>query len=245
LLLGADEFSPGTGKTDAILLAFVDPANGSAALVALPRDLYVYLPAHGMGRINSAVQLGGVDLLAQTFDYNLGLRPDRWALAHMDDFIQLVDDLGGVDVPVTVGLSDDCGGVPEGLTHMDGSTALCYARSRFSTGELRRAERLSSVLKSVFRKAMGIDAINHLPWLYRRYRDTVQTDVGLAEFLGLAPTAWRVWQKDRLTIRSIGGADVYDAVVLETGESVFVPNPERIRAELLAALSSLTPASEK
>jgi len=145
-LLGTDAEGPGVGRTDTILLVFYNRRNGTASLVSVPRDLYVYLPGLEMNRINTAFYKGGFDLLALTLEYNLGVRPQHWVLARFSDFVRFIDDLDGVSVPVSDPMPDDCGGIPLGTVHMDGATALCYLRERRTTSDIDRSRRQLEVL---------------------------------------------------------------------------------------------------
>jgi LCP family protein required for cell wall assembly len=136
-----------------------------------------------MDRINSAFSNGGADLLYRTLEYNLGVRPHHWALAHLDDFILFVNDLGGIDVPVSTPLPDDCGGIPPGVVHMDGHTALCYVRSRFSTSDFDRSRRQQEALRVIFHRFFSLDVIPFLPEWYDTYSKSIQTDLSLLDLL--------------------------------------------------------------
>jgi polyisoprenyl-teichoic acid--peptidoglycan teichoic acid transferase len=136
LLLGSDTTDLRRGRTDSIHLVFIHRQNGNASLVSIPRDLYVYQPGLTMDRINTTYLWGGFELLALTIEYNFGVRPTRWVLVHLDDFVRFIDDLGGIDVPVSDAFPDDCGGIPSGIVHMDGGVALCYVRERNTTSDV-------------------------------------------------------------------------------------------------------------
>jgi LCP family protein required for cell wall assembly len=241
VLLGSDNFSPYVGRSDSILLVFYNPQNGNASLVSVPRDLYVYLPGMGMQRINSAYGSGGIELLYQTLEYNLGVRPRHWALAHLDDFIHFVDDLGGIDVNVTHPLPEDCGGVPEGFFHMDGLTALCYVRERKTSSDFDRSQRQQEVLRVIFDRFMSLDNIPRLPEWYRRYSNTVQTDLTPADLLSLVPFAVRHYQGGSLHHFQISWEDVTGWRVPETNASVLLPNREKILPKIQQAVDLLVP----
>ncbi|HEX7975015.1 MAG TPA: LCP family protein, partial [Anaerolineales bacterium] len=140
-LLGTDSEAPYLGRTDTILLVFYNVHNGKASLLSVPRDLYVYIPGYTMDRINTAYVSGGIDLLFLTLEYNLGVRPNHWALAHLNDFSQFVDDLGGVTVQVPAPVVDPWCSVPAGKVHLSGYSALCYVRSRMGSSDFDRSRR--------------------------------------------------------------------------------------------------------
>src|SRR4030042_1452418 len=76
-LLGSD-IRPNDGgwRTDTILIVSLDPSAGRARVVAIPRDLYVYIPGWRVDRINVADVHGGFEILAQTILYNFGIPID-------------------------------------------------------------------------------------------------------------------------------------------------------------------------
>ena len=98
LLLGAEGELPARGRTNAIHLLLVNERLSKASVISIPGSTYVYLPGEGMGRINTAYALGGMKLVSDTFVYNFGLRPDRFVVAHEEEFIWLVGDLERLEV---------------------------------------------------------------------------------------------------------------------------------------------------
>jgi len=236
VLLGTDNFAPYVGRTDTLILAFLNTETGSTSLVSIPRDLYVYQPQKGMDKINTAYGMGGIDLLSQTIEYNLGVKPQHWILVHLDDFIHLVDELGGIDVPVSTPLPDDCGGIPPGVFHMDGLTALCYVRSRFSTSDFDRSRRQQEVLKVIFQRFMSLDAIPQLPGWYSKYSNTIHSDLSLPQILQMVPMAVRLASSGAVHQYQISWEDVKGWRVPETRAAVLLPLRDKILPKLQHAV---------
>ena len=62
LILGSDKRTDETmWRTDVIMLAAIDRTSGRAAVISLPRDLYVDIPNYGPGRINTADFIGSTE----------------------------------------------------------------------------------------------------------------------------------------------------------------------------------------
>ncbi|HEY5118917.1 MAG TPA: LCP family protein, partial [Anaerolineales bacterium] len=106
-LLGIDKsVTAGSYRTDAIMILSLDRDRKSAVLISFPRDLYVFIPAYGMQRINAAFLQGQelyypggrFGLFADTMRYNFGLRIDHYALMNFQGFKDMVDALDGIDV---------------------------------------------------------------------------------------------------------------------------------------------------
>jgi LCP family protein required for cell wall assembly len=239
VLLGSDEFSPNLGRTDTLILVFSNISNGRVSLVSFPRDLYVYLPGYGMERINTAYVWGSTEMLYLTLEYNFGVRPRHWALLHLDDFIRMVDDLGGIEVPVSTPLPDDCGGIPDGTVHMDGGTALCYIRSRMYTNDFERIRRQQEVLQIIFQRVFTVDAVARLPEWYASYQNTALTDLSFTDLVALVPFALRLYDGGGVHMFEIGGDEVIEWKMPISGAELLLPRSDKIAAMLQAALDAL------
>jgi LCP family protein required for cell wall assembly len=121
-------------RSDTIMILRTDPASRRAALLSLPRDLYVTL-ANGMGqgRINLAMQRGGAPLLIRTIADNFGIVINHYVQVDFASFRGLVEAIDGVPVPIPYPARDDETGLdlPEAGCHtLDPVQALAYVRSR-------------------------------------------------------------------------------------------------------------------
>lgn len=107
--------------------------NGGAALLSVPRDLWV--PISGTGeraKINSAFNEGPTRLAA-TITESLGIPITHYVEIDFAGFQRLVDEMGGVEICTMVPAQDTRSGLylEAGCTNLDGSQALAYARSRY------------------------------------------------------------------------------------------------------------------
>jgi LCP family protein required for cell wall assembly len=107
--------------------------NGGAALLSLPRDLWV--PIAGTdeeAKINSAFN-EGPSRLAATITESLGIPINHYVEIDFAGFQRLVDQMGGVQICTMVPAQDTHSGLylDAGCTNLNGSQALAYARSRY------------------------------------------------------------------------------------------------------------------
>jgi LCP family protein required for cell wall assembly len=240
LLMGSDQ-RPGTRnyRTDTMLLVVLK-TDGSVSLVSFPRDLWVYLPGHGMERINTAQEFGGFGLVQATFQYNFGFAPQSFVLTNFNGFRSIVDTLGGIDVQVSESLSDARSGYPggytvdPGLVHMDGETALWYIRARKTTSDLDRLRRAQEVILAIGKALLQLDGLSHIPTLYSEFINAVVTDLTLQDVAALLPILQTVDQ-NRIQRYAIG-TDQVDAFITSGGAYVFLPRPDAIRQVLMQAL---------
>lgn len=122
-----------TLRSDTMMVVRVDPASTRAALLSVPRDLFVPIPGHGNGRINEAIQLGGPELLVETIQGYLGIPINHYAQVDFQGFARLVDAIDGVEIYFENPVRDDRSGlsVPEpGCITLDARNALGFVRSR-------------------------------------------------------------------------------------------------------------------
>jgi len=240
-------------RTDVVQIVSIQPLVPAVTVLSIPRDLYVYIPGFGMNRINFADMYGelyggegnGFALLQETLLYNLGIPIDHYARTDFDGLIGVVDTLGGVDVPVHCQLYDhwpypnENGEYPikvmePGMQHMDGETALWYARSRKTTSTFDRERRQQQVLQALWRKSRTFDLLAQFPQLWGEFQDAVVTDMGFSDMAMLAGVAVRL-EEQNVRFRNIG----YQHVTPWTtpgGGSVFLPRWEEIGPVVSEAL---------
>ncbi len=253
LLLGRDTARGARSyRTDVIILASINKAENSVTLLSIPRDLFVYIPGWTMNRINTAAQRGddirypggGVALLEQTILYNLGIPIHGWVRIDFQGLKDVVDILGGVEVPVSCQitewrLKDDSYSLTDedpdhwelytvepGVVRMDGVYALWYARSRKKSSDFDRSHRQHQVLRAMFDKALQLEVLPKIPDLYAQYIQIVDTDLGLGDILQFAPLAARL-DRSRIKSRFIGRDQVFPWVA-STGAQVLLPDVEGI-----------------
>lgn len=243
LIMGSDLRPEGGGyRTDVIELLTINTADKTVSITSFPRDLYVYHPGWYITRINAGMQRGGFEMIANTFAYNFGVKPDYYVLVHFDGFKRMINALGGVDVQVASPLWDEREGpgdysVPAGLVHMDGDTALWYARSRGTSSDYDRGRRHQELIAAIVYRMLSLDAIARAPELYSQYQQMMTTNMGLVDILPLLPLASTIRDSQAVNRYSIGRDDV-TPVRNSIGSAVLIPNQERVRRIMLQALSS-------
>ena len=157
----------GPDLTDSILFISVNTKDKKIDMFSIPRDLYVEIPGFGYNKINAAYSLGknyqlaggGIDVLKDVVESIVGQKIDYYAKVDFDGFVQAVDALGGVDVTVDEDIydylyPDGYGGytpfsLSAGKQHLDGETALKFARSRQTTSDFDRSKRQQKVIMAM------------------------------------------------------------------------------------------------
>jgi polyisoprenyl-teichoic acid--peptidoglycan teichoic acid transferase len=197
LLIGKDtrEYSQGLQNTDTVMVGSYNNETGDILLISIPRDTYVKYPDYR--RINSIYATAerqekgsGVESLKVVVKDITGLDVHYWGVVDLGGFKKAIDIVGGVDVDVENAFVDysfpaDTGGgyrtvrFEEGMQHMDGKTALDYARSRKGTNgegsDYSRARRQQKVIKAFLAKISTMENLNlqTILDLQKAFNDTV------------------------------------------------------------------------
>ncbi len=197
ILLGSDNPAPFTSRTDAMMLAFYNPRLAKVALLSLPPEMFVYIPGYTMQRINIAYAIGGFDMLADTIQYNLGIRPDEYALVHKDDFAWFIEELNGINVDVLRYYYDVCGDIPAGDVHLGGGDALCYIQFREGLDIRDQAIRQQQVVYALFQRLVQGGKLIELNSIYNTYKNTVESNLSLTYLMDNIALGLRLGQPDR------------------------------------------------
>jgi anionic cell wall polymer biosynthesis LytR-Cps2A-Psr (LCP) family protein len=206
----------GADLTDTMIVASVSLTKPSLVFVSLPRDIWIPTIR---AKINSAYYWGGFDLARTTTQGVVGLPLNYAMVMDFSGFTKIIDVLGGVTVNVErsftdenypiAGLENDpCGGDPlfrcryktvsftQGLAHMDGETALEFARSRYAKGaegtDLARAARQEKIIQAVKNKLLSKDFFLYpkkVLAVWQAVKDSIQTDLGTNALMILAERA--------------------------------------------------------
>ncbi len=121
-------------RSDTIMIMRVDPSTNRAAVLSLPRDLWVKIDgSNGFSRINSAYSVNNPQKLINTIFANFGISVQHYIQIDFCAFKSLVDSVGGVNVPFAYPVRDSHTGlkVPTaGCFNFNGEAGLAYVRSR-------------------------------------------------------------------------------------------------------------------
>ena len=219
LLLGNDLRldEQGPARADSIMLARIDPPRRRIALLSLTRDLMADIPGYGYARVNAANTWGGPELERQTLSNLFHTPIDYYAEINFAGFIDMVDALGGVTVPVDKEIYQPGWELHfmSGPNHMDGLTALRYSRIRMPDSDYERIKRQQTVLLAIaarLREQATVWNLQKVADLTTAMRGYVQTDMPPERMLGLA-WAFRDMPLESIERYSVEGSMVSTGVV--------------------------------
>jgi len=148
-----------TFNSDTLMLIHIAASRSSVTVVSLPRDSWVLIPGHGMNKINAAFGLGGPQLTVATVEHATGLTINDFIEVNFLGFVKVIDALGGVNICLPQAVDDPDSGLrlSAGVHHVNGVTALKYARDRhsFAASDLARITNQQSLLSSLLKEAVS------------------------------------------------------------------------------------------
>jgi len=168
-------------RSDTIMILHMDSKNKKAAILSIPRDLWVKMaPSAQSGsgqsnRINAAYSVGGPKGLVDTIQSSLGIPINHYVEVDFVGFKDIVDAVGGVNVFVPAPARDKFSGLrigEPGCIKLDGVAGLAWVRSRHyesfesgkwredPTSDLGRIQRQQDFIRRMLRKALSSGLTN-------------------------------------------------------------------------------------
>lgn len=259
LLGKGDETHDGFDLTDTIILASLDPDDTeSAVLMSIPRDLYLYrLDGVPDGRVNELhrslqgrlrrqgmeeheASVAAMKEMAAALGTQLGVEIHGVVSVDFVAVEEGVDAIGGVDINVPYTIVDNeyparqgTGYAPfiitKGTHHIDGATALKYARSRHTTSDFGRSARQQQLIAAIM-ETLRDDGVLGKPGkildLLSIVSKNVETTLSFGELAGLAAMGKDLDRSRMVTVQLNDQNGLYGTIP-ETGGFLYTPPREQ------------------
>ena len=239
MLIGSDtRISGHWSRSDTMMLVSINKKTHKIIVTSLLRDIYVQIPEiNKSNRLNAATAFGGPALLLKTVEENFRVKVDRYMAVDFFSFIDIIDQLGGIELELTQAEVDVANNyireinrltnkpkddgllTAPGLQNVTGKQALGYARNRYSGGggDFGRTNRQRIVLEKMFDKVKG-QSITQLDKLMNTFLPKVKTNLetgelyslvlGLPEYTGYEIDSWAVPMSGAYKYMRVNGASV-------------------------------------
>lgn len=191
-----DEETSKIARSDVIQVYSLDFTNHAVNEISVPRDMDVILPNGREAKINQALSDGGIPEAEVVIAKFLGVPPfDRWVALRINSTKQIIDAVGGIDVPVKEQMDyDDTWGhlhihFKPGMHHMNGEQAVGYARFRHDAcGDPCRITRQQQVMHILVAKLKNnkLNDLAHITALTSTFKNNVDTNLSTTEMVSLA-----------------------------------------------------------
>lgn len=173
-------------RSDANMLLTVNPKTGTILMTSIPRDYYVNLVCPE-GDENSCLEdskdklthtgLLGIKSTEKSIENALGIKINYNVRINFSSVVNLVDALDGIDLDIKEG--EECDilyanmqpGLSVGKHHVDGETALAFARERhaYLNGDNQRVKNQQKVFKAIFKRIVSSKMITN----YGKFMDAL------------------------------------------------------------------------
>ncbi|MFV0557808.1 MAG: LCP family protein [Enterococcus sp.] len=192
LLLGVDTGELGRteqGRSDAMMVATVNPAKGKTTFVSIARDTYVDIVGYGTtDKINHAYAFGGAGMAMDTVESYLGIPIDHYAVVNMKGIKELVDAVGGIEV-LNEQQFENLGHTYDfGKISLTSDNVLGYTNMRYDdpNGDYGRQARQRQILKAIAQSLLTIDGVGKYQEILNAMEGNLKTDLSFAEMETIA-----------------------------------------------------------
>lgn len=206
LLIGTDaRYTDQASRSDTMIIISINRERKKIVMTSIMRDIYCTIPGIGNTRINHANAYGGVSLLLDTVEYNLGIHIDDYATINFYGFMDAVDAIGGVEMEVSAAeitemndwlnnlndllgqdrSTDKINESDAGTLLLNGKQTLVFSRIRYTgNSDFERTSRQRRVLEALLEKAKSLTLLE-LRNLMNAILPCVTTNLTQGEVLSL------------------------------------------------------------
>ena len=175
-------------RSDVNMLVTVNKKNHEILLTSIPRDYYVQLhDTYGYKDKLTHAGIYGVNMSVQTIQDFMGIDINYYVRVNFSTLEAVVNSIGGVDVYSDLTfrpLHHKAVVIKQGMNHMDGKTALAFARERYAyqDGDRHRVRNQQEVLKAIISKATSdVSILTRYTTLLNNVSGYFQTNVDMNE----------------------------------------------------------------
>ena len=223
-------------RSDVNILAVVNPTTKRVALINTPRDYYVDLAGTDSKDKLTHAGLYGVETSMATLGNLYGINVNHYIRINFAGFISIIDAVGGVDVYsdqafTSVGSPGyyDPTTFAEGWNHLDGKSALAFARERhaFASGDIQRGINQMKVINAMVDKLKSPTVLMSFSKLMDAVSDCFVTSLSQEQISALVRmqlsslSNWDI-QSYSVTGTSAKSSQCYSA----KGQSLYVMKPD-------------------
>lgn len=187
LISGIDTYGSisARSRSDVNMIMTVDMNDHHVLLTGIPRDCYVPLAMNGEYDKLTHSGIYGINETVQTIENFLDIDIDYYFRVNFSSLVNVVDVIGGIEVYSDRALNLDGHAIKEGTNHMDGETALRYARERHSyeEGDYHRIQNQQEVLIGIINRLISSDTLMNYQTILNKVEGTFDTNMSKEDLL--------------------------------------------------------------
>ena len=230
---GIDVYGPisTNSRSDVNIIATVNPKTHQILLTTTPRDYYVVIPGVSNGQKDKLTHAGiyGVDASMATLENLYETDIQFYARVNFTSVIEIVDQLGGVDVYSEYAFQNQDVTVKQGMNHFSGKEALAFARERYQlpSGDNQRGKNQQAVIVAIIKKMISPQMLMNAGGIIDSVSGNIQTNMSEDQIQELI----------KMQLREGGAWKIYSVAATGTGDnnytysmpnfSAYVMNPNQ------------------
>lgn len=180
-------------RSDANILAVINPNTKKMLLVTVPRDTYVPFPGITGGANDKLTHAGiygdncSVSIATLEQYIYTGVNIDRWIRVNFTSVEKIVDALGGITVQSNYNFKSGSYTYVKGANDLNGKQALSFARNRYSfaEGDMQRGRNQLEVVKGIFNKITSPAILTKYSQVLDEIKDCVQSNLSYDDMTNL------------------------------------------------------------
>lgn len=192
---GGSRNTSSNGLSDALILATFNKQDHSIKMLSIPRDSYVYVPLRDtFTKINHAHSYGGPKASIDTIEHLFEIPIDYFVSLNFDAFIDIVDELDGIEVEVPYEIYEmdsndnkDAIHLLPGKQTLNGEEALALARTRKLDNDIERGKRQQMIIGAILKRSISIDAALNMNNLISVVGDNMKTNMTFNQIKSFVP----------------------------------------------------------
>lgn len=226
-------------RSDANMVAVVNPETKQILLISIPRDYYVTL--YGKNAKDKLTHSGiyGIETTVKTVENLLDLEINYYYKINFSSLIKIVDAIGGVDVYSEYTFtSKDRYNYKKGYNHVNGKQALSFARERkaFSGGDRVRNKNQQALVEAMFRKCTSSSIITRYNSLLKSVKGSFVTNMPSERLTSLIKMQIEDNSKWSITSISLNGVNAREYTYSYSGGTLYVMKPTQSTIDNAKAL---------
>lgn len=239
-------------RSDVNILISVNPQTKKILMTSIPRDYYITLHTYGQPDKLTHTGIYSADETVMTVEDLLGCDINYYFKCNFTTVTNLVDAIGGVDVNseftfTTHGRQNEGFYFMTGINHLNGASALAFARERksFSDGDRQRIKNQQLVLEAVLDKVTSSTTIltkySSILGSLENYIETNMSDTDIKSIIRMQLDDMAEWDIRKISLDGEGSSqpcysagNAYASVILPDDASI-----DKAREEIAKIFSGI------
>lgn len=188
----------------------------------------VYVRAEDPAQSIEAAGIYGVDCSKGALEQLYGIEIDYYFRVNFSGFESIIDSIGGIDVDSDYDFTVDNWHYQVGTNHLDGLSALAFARERYTLpgGDLARGENQMKIIQATLNKCMSPAILSHYTEVLDSMEGSVQTNLPYSHIAALVRMQLNDGREWNIQSYGVSGTSSFSGTYSIPNQSLYVMMPD-------------------